>query len=336
MSDESAKISRVPVADQQTYDGNVFPLVLRCDSSAASLDKTRQWISQQREVLLEQVTLHGAILFRGFPVQDANDFDRFISAFDLENFPYEQSLSNAVRINYTPRVFSANEAPADVTIYLHHEMAQTPVFPSKLFFYCQKPADEGGATPLCRSDILLRQMRDRCPEFLQQCEDKGLQYTNVMPSENDAASGMGRSWQSTFRAVDQMEAEQRMRDLGYRWEWLSDGCLSATTPVLPAVREVSPGRRVFFNQLIAAFQGWKDSRNDPSKSITLGDGTPLDRDTVLSVAGMAEQLTFDTPWQSGDVALVDNFVAMHGRRTFRGTRKVLASLVAAEKHQRVV
>ena len=40
----------------------------------------------------------------------ANDFDRFIAAFELENFPYEQSLSNAVRVNYTPRVFSANEA----------------------------------------------------------------------------------------------------------------------------------------------------------------------------------------------------------------------------------
>jgi alpha-ketoglutarate-dependent taurine dioxygenase len=30
------------------------------------------------------------------------------------------------------------------------------------------------------------------------------------------------------------------------------------------------------------------------------------------------------------VALVDNFVTMHGRRTFAGTRRVLASLVAAD------
>jgi hypothetical protein len=30
------------------------------------------------------------------------------------------------------------------------------------------------------------------------------------------------------------------------------------------------------------------------------------------------------------VALVDNFVAMHGRRTFTGTRKVLASLIGPE------
>ena len=49
----------------------------------------------------------------------------------------------------------------------------------------------------------------------------------------------------------------------------------------------------------------------------------------MKAADIAEDLTFDVPWQDGDVALVDNYVAMHGRRTFSGTRKVLASLVAS-------
>ena len=86
------------------------------------------------------------------------------------------------------------------------------------------------------------------------------------------------------------------------------------------------GRKVFFNQLIAAFKGWKDSRNDPSKAITYGDGTPLDRDAALAAADLAEEVAVDLDWQQGDVALLDNFVVMHGRRTFKGTRKVLASL----------
>ena len=101
--------------------------------------------------------------------------------------------------------------------------------------------------------------------------------------------------------------------------------------MLPAVRELPDGRRSFFNQMIAAYHGWKDARNDPSKSITLGDGTPLDREAVTLAARLADELTFDIPWQTGDVALVDNFVTMHGRRTFAGTRKVLASLVAADQ-----
>jgi hypothetical protein len=185
---------------------------------------------------------------------------------------------------------------------------------------------------LCRSDILFEQMLVRCPEFARDCEEKGLRYTGVMPSENDATSGMGRSWQSTFQAKNREDVEKRMRELDYTWEWLSDGCLRVSTPVLPAVREVSPGRKVFFNQLIAASQGWKDNRNDPSKSVTLGDGTPLDGDNVLLVAEMADRLTFDLAWQRGDVALVDNFLVMHARRSFRGTRKILASLIATHEH----
>jgi alpha-ketoglutarate-dependent taurine dioxygenase len=319
----------VSVPGQQHHNDGLFPLVLECHTPNVSLDAVSNWLAAHRDTLCEQAARHGAILFRGFPVATADDFDHFIAAFDLENFPYEDSLSNAVRVNRTPRVFTANEAPASVTIFLHHEMAQTPIYPSKLFFFCEKPAEEGGATPICRSDVLWERLAARCPDFARDCVEKGLRYSNVMPSENDASSGMGRSWQSTLRATTREEAERRLASLGYTGEWLGDGCLRATTPVLPAVRELAPGRRSFFNQLIAAYCGWKDSRNDPSKSITFGDGTPLDHDAVMVAVGLAETLTFDIPWQAGDVALVDNFVAMHGRRTFSGTRKVLASLVAA-------
>ncbi len=329
------QVSKSSVSNQQTWHGEIFPLVLRCDAPAASLDTIVEWVTDQRSSLLEGAERHGAVLFRGFPLKDPQDFDRFIAAFGLDNFPYEQSLSNAVRINYTPRVFSANEAPSDVTIFLHHEMAQTPIFPGKLFFCCQHPADEGGATPLCRSDILLEQMLDRCHQFARDCDEKGLKYTNVMPAENDAKSGMGRSWQSTLRAQDRDTAERRLSELGYTWKWLEDGSLRATTPVLPAMRKSSSGRQAFFNQLIAAFRGWKDSRNDPSKAITFGDGSAMDRDAASLVAELAEQLTFDLKWQQGDIALVDNTLVMHGRRSFRGTRKILASLLDAQKHRLV-
>ena len=167
------------------------------------------------------------------------------------------------------------------------------------------------------------------PEFAADCANKGLKYSHVMPAANDAASGMGRSWQSTLRSETKEQAEERLRSLGYTWTWLDDGCLKVTTPVLQAVRQLSNGKTAFFNQLIAAFHGWKDSRNDPTRSITFGDGTPLDPATMQRVIEMAEEITFDMRWQNGDVVLVDNYVAMHGRRVFKGTRRVLASLVAS-------
>ncbi len=331
MSEETISVVSRAVAGQQNYAGKPFPLVLACQEPAETLSAAVDWLQRESVDLLAKAAVHGAILFRGFPLSTAEDFDQFVAAFNVPNFPYDESLSNAVRVNRTPRVFTANEAPPTVTIYLHHEMAQTPIYPSRLFFFCEQPAESGGATPLCRSDVLWERLSALLPEFAHDCATKGLRYTNVMPPAADASSGMGRSWQSTLRAATPQEAEARLQRLGYSWEWLDDGCLRATTPVLPAVRELPDGRRSFFNQLIAAYHGWKDTRNDPSKAITLGDGTPLDADAVATVAQLADELTFDIPWQCGDVALVDNFVTMHGRRTFAGTRRVLASLVAVEE-----
>jgi len=323
------QVAERPVDGQQEYDGSKFPLVLECQSPDADLDTALAWVHEHREELNEKASKHGSILFRGFPTKTDQDFDAFIRALDLPNFTYEDSLSNAVRTNRTERVFTANEAPPEVTIFLHHEMAQTPIYPGKLLFFCERPADEGGATPLCRSDVLMEHLYEKLPEFARDCEAKGLLYSNVMPSVDDPESGMGRSWQSTFSVETKEEVEARLKELGYSWEWLDDGCLRATTPVLPAVIDLGDGRKAFFNQLIAAFQGWKDSRNDPSKAITFGDGSPLDPNDAMRAAEIAEELTFDVPWREGDVALVDNYVAMHGRRTFKGTRRVLASLVAA-------
>src|SRR3954453_16860153 len=292
---ERLEVSPTTLPGQQTYNGQPFPLVLACRTAGAALDAAAGWIADHREPLLRQASDHGAILFRGFPLATAEDFDRFVTAFDLPNFAYDESLSNAVRVNRTPRVFTANEAPPSVTIFLHHEMAQPPIYPSRLFFFCERAAESGGATPICRSDILWERLAQKCPQFSRDCEAKGLRYTNVMPTENDANSGMGRGWQSTLRTTTREGAEQRLRSLGYSWEWLPDGSLRATTPVLPAVRKLDNGGTAFFNQLIAASQGWKDSRNDPSKAITFGDGTPLDREAVNIATQLGEELSFDVP-----------------------------------------
>jgi alpha-ketoglutarate-dependent taurine dioxygenase len=322
-------ISPIAIEGQQTDQGEPFPLMLECCSPAVTLAEATTWVAAHARRLGEQAALHGAVLFRGFPLATADEFDAFVAAFGWSNFPYDESLSNAVRLNRTPRVFTANEAPPSVTIFLHHEMAQTPIYPSKLFFFCEQPAEQGGATPLCRSDILWQRLTERLPDFANDCLHKGLRYSNVMPSANDANSGMGRSWQSTLRAETRDQAEARLRGLGYHWEWQDDGCLRATTPVLAAVRTLADGRKTFFNQLIAASRGWKDSRNDPTRSITFGDGTALDAGAAHMAAELADELSFDLAWQRGDVALVDNYVTMHGRRTFSGVRRVLASLIAA-------
>lgn len=319
------------LSTQLEFGDSRFPAVITNEMGLRDQAECAAWIEANKAELEAVLQRDGALLFRGFPVDSAETFDEFSAAFGYDNFTYQESLSNAVRINFTERVFTANEAPKDVEIYLHHEMAQTPIFPSKLFFFCLSAADEGGATPLCRSDQLYTALRDKDPQLAADFANKGLKYKTVMPAADDAQSGQGRSWKSTLSVDDVAEGEAKLKDLGYSWEWLEDGSLSAVTPVLPAVLKLDDGREVFFNQLIAAYMGWKGVRENPSSAITFGDGSPIPAEGLELVNTLSADYTFDLAWQDGDVAVVDNYMAMHGRRPFTGDRKrqVLVALAAA-------
>ena len=310
---------------QKKHEDTLFPLALHGGESP-ELQASLDFVTANRESLLEKATKHGAVLLRDIGVQSVEDFDSVVQALSLDNFPYKKSLSNAVRINRTDRVFSANEAPPAVQIFFHHEMAQTPLFPKWILFSCEIAPQSGGATPLCRSDVLYQRLKQQCPEFVDRCEQLGLRYSNVMPGNDDPESGMGRSWASTLGVEDREAAEARLAELNYSWEWNENGELRARTPPLPAVMELADGRKTFFNQLIAAYCGWKDERNDPSKAIQHGEGTLLDADAVRTAAAIADEITFMMRWQVGDVVLIDNTVVMHAREPFEGKRKVVASL----------
>ena len=109
----------------------MFPVTFDAPSEPVSIE---EWVRQNRVAINKDLKETGVVLIRGLAMQEPDDFNRFVAAFGLPVFSYQESLSNAVRINYSERVFTANEAPPEVEIYLHHEMAQTPVSPSVLFF----------------------------------------------------------------------------------------------------------------------------------------------------------------------------------------------------------
>lgn len=315
--------SRQTVTAQQQHHGFDFPLVL------TPADAPTELAAGCAEIL-RHLSTHGAILFRGFGLTSAQDFDAFVADFGLGNFPYDESLSNAVRRNRTSRIFTANEAPRDVEIFLHHEMAQTPRFPSHLFFFSEQSAESGGATPLCRSDVLLEKLEQAMPAFMARCRERGACYTLTMPAVADQASGQGRSWRQTLGVESREAAEDRLASLQYQWRWLPDDNVSVTTPPLPLVRQTQAGREVFFNQLIAAYCGWQDQRNDSKRSVTYGDGSAFDEADLKAAVEIAYGSVFDLTWQTGDVALIDNYLVMHGRRPFAGHRSVLASLCVGD------
>jgi hypothetical protein len=59
-----------------------------------------------------------------------------------------------------------------------------------------------------------------------------------------------------------------------------------------------------------------------------GDGGELDVDDLRAVREACRAEAIDVRWRTHDVLVIDNLLALHGRRPFEGTRQVLVAMVA--------
>ena len=303
----------------------MFPVTFDTPSESVSIE---EWVRQNRVAINKRLKQTGAVLIRGLAMQGPDHFEKFVVAYGLPVFPYRESLSNAVRVNHSERVFTANEAPSQVEIYLHHEMAQTPVSPSVLFFCCISAAEQGGATPLCRSDQLFEAFKLSHPKWTEQLVSKGLRYVTRMPAVSDESSGQGRSWYNTLNVSDKDEVEKKLTAMGYEYSWQNNGGLETLSPLLPGVVELTNGGQSFYHQLIAAYRGWPGVRENPASGVMFGDKTEIPVGLLESLSSMAEDYTTDLHWADGEIAMLNNRMIMHGRRPYSGNRKrqVLVSM----------
>ncbi|TYH14574.1 hypothetical protein ES288_A06G231300v1 [Gossypium darwinii] len=311
---------------QKHYGSFTFPSILSPNpkSSPSSLSVFSEAIKFHKPFLDSLLLKSGALLFRGFPVKTAKDFNDVVEAFGFEELPYVGGA--APRTNVVGRVFTANESPPDQKIPFHHEMAQVPEFPSKLFFFCEVEPGSGGETPIVLSHIVYEKMKEKYPEFVDRLEVHGLLYTRVLGEDDDPSSPIGRGWKSTFLTSDKAVAEERAAKLGMKLEWLSNGVKTVMGPI-PAIKyDKSRHRKIWFNSMVAAYTGWEDARNDPVKAVTFGDGQPLPADIIYDCLKILEDECVSIPWKKGDVMLIDNLATLHSRRSFTPPRRVLASL----------
>ncbi|KAF3765024.1 syringomycin biosynthesis enzyme-like protein [Cryphonectria parasitica EP155] len=332
-----AAIDSIPEQKHFTVDGFkiAFPLVLtpgpaKFETQTTAFthtDAVIDWITRRQGHLVQLAQTHGAILLRGFcpPISTPVDFDAVCKSFGLTNFPYVGGA--APRTVITGSVFTANESPADQLIPFHHEMAQSKTHPGTLFFYCMKPALEGGETPIVLSNLVYERIRAEFPTFVQELEEKGVRYVRVLPKEDDPSSAIGRGWKSTFAVKTKRDAESVGRDMGMEVEWLEGDLLRTTTAVVPATKkDPRTGRISWFNSIVAAFTGWKDKRNDPQKAVVFGDGGAMNANILSRCLEIMNELAVSFVWERGDVLLVDNWVTLHSRNSFQGERVIYASL----------
>lgn len=300
-----------------------IPLTIRAAIEGVNLTA---WVSSNLEVIEDHLLKYGAVLFRGFSIDHRAEFERVIDQFSLPLMNYMEGATPRTQLG--KYVYTSTDYPADQSIALHNELTYARNRPARLWFFCLKPADIGGETPI--ADV--RRVFGRIdPAILQSFIDKGWMLVR------NYGVGLSLSWQTVFRTKEKAAVEAYCRASDITCEWVSRDHLR-TRQIRPATaRHPKTKECVWFNHI--AF--WHLSSLEASVRETIvadfgeggapyntyyGDGTRIDDSTVERIREAYRSETICFPWQRGDVLMLDNVLVAHGRNPFRGERIILVAM----------
>lgn len=310
-----------------------LPLVLELKERAERRGDAHQHLLHlcldEREWLHEKLLAHGALLLRGLRVPTAAEFAQFVRAFSGK--PLMDYVGGASpRIRLGDGVYTSTEYSQSVTLSLHNELSYTYSWPSHLFFCCVVPATEGGQTPIADSRAILEGVD---AELLRRFKTKKIRYVRNLTG----LAGSGYSWQDAFETFDKELVEGYCRRGGIDFSWKPDGRLWLSE-VRPATAHHSlTGEEVWFNQADGFHPSALDKKTYeelrsamPEEEFRLnayfGDDSPLDASMLAHIREVMRREMVPVAWQAGDILILDNMLAAHGRMPFAGSRKIMLAM----------
>jgi len=284
------------------------------------------WAGQNRELIDSRLRQHGALLFRGFSTRSLETFERFTTtiASSLMSYGERSSPRHALSGN----IYTSTDHPADQHILLHNEQSYTLNWPMKIWFFCVRPAQQGGRTPIADS----RRIYSRLPaRVVEKFDGRQVMYVR------NYGDGLGLSWQEAFQTEDKSVVEEHCRRDAIEFEW-KDGKRLRTKQVRPAVRRhPRTGETVWFNHAVffnvhslektarESLRAGVDDWDLPFNTF-YGDGTPIEPAVIEQIYDVyrEEQVAFD--WQTGDILMLDNMLCAHGREPFVAPREIAVAM----------
>lgn len=290
------------------------------------------WAGENRPWVEQALHHAGAILFRGFGMDDVDEFGRFMLQASGELLPY--TYRSSPRTQVKGNVFTSTEYPADQHIPFHTEMSYTTSWPMRIGFLSLIVAETGGETPIADS----RRVYGRIPpEIRDRFERLGVMYVrNYTP-------WIDLPWQNVFQAETRDEVDEFCRSMGIEAEWIDDDHLRTRQVCQGVATHPATGEKVWMNQAHlfhvtsqdpeVVEMLMEDGEENLPRNTYFGDGSPIGAGDLAAVrdAYAAEALVF--PWQKGDVLLLDNMLMAHARSPFTGARRVVVGMAQAHESE---
>lgn len=283
------------------------------------------WAAGHREWLDDALHRAGGVLCRGFGVRDEGALQRLVEA--VSGNPLEYSYRSTPRTRVAGNIYTSTEYPADQQIPMHNEMSYTTSWPMRIFFLSAVVAAEGGETPIADSREVYRSIPE---EVRAAFEAHGVMYVR------NYGGGMDLPWSEVFQTADRAEVETFCAGRGIRCEWLDGERLRTRQVCQATARHPVTGEPVWFNQAHLFHVSSLDPETREAllaegeenlpRNTYLGDGSPIPEDHLEAIRGAFDRALVVFPWQQGDVLILDNMLAAHGRRPYSGPRRVLVGM----------
>ena len=259
----------------------------------------------------------GVVLLRGF-TPDLEGFRAVTSRLGTDFSLYEGGVFrfralDREQVGSDPTVMTTTGQSTGFAIAPHGEMYYMGKRPSALWFYCQKPATDGGQTTIHDGARVAAYLdADVRAELLR----RETVYERVL------ADG---DWQTCFRTASRDQVGAVCAAADTEFSFAADGALSLRYRSHAIVDR--DGVPTCINSVLpvwtveAAFDsGWVRKHmgelgEKSPISIRFEDGSRLPKALVDEVARAAEQAAIEIDWQPGDLVAVDNRRVMHGRRS---------------------
>ena len=313
----------IEISSRPLFDDRDFAVCV--DAPEADLDLA-VW-SRAHLVRLEALAArHPVVLLRGFELRDEAAFARVRDV--LVPKPAEYIYRSTPRSAVAEGIMTATEYPASEEIPQHCENAYQRDWPMRLLFCCLVSPENGGQTPL--SDVAKVTARIDQAD-LDLVETRGIHYIR------NYHTGFDLDWRTVFQTDQRTAVEAFCHSHNITFEWLDDGRLRTTQVCQGTARHPTSAERLWFNQAqlfhpsVLGHEMMEDmldifGADGLPRDARLGDGTAISPILLDNVRAAFAMETRDFDWRTGDVMIVDNMRAAHGRRPFTGSRRVLVSM----------
>lgn len=300
------------------------PLPLLIEPAVEGLNLS-QWATNNRDFISQRLQRHGGILVRGFNVKSVDEFELFLRSLVGELLEY--SYRSTPRTQVSGRIYTSTEYPAHQTIPLHNEMSYSRNWPMVIGFFCVEVAPEGGETPIADSRNVFNLID---PAIRDQFARKQVMYVR------NYGDALDLPWQNVFQTEDRAEVEAYCQGAGIEFEWKNKDELTTRQVCQAVATHPATGEPVWFNQAhlfhVSSLEPeireslLSSAGGQPPRNACYGDGSPIEDEALEKIRAAYAKEAVVFPWQKGDVLLLDNMLVAHGRRPYRGARKIVVGM----------